>query len=285
MKSITNLFVLLLISVMLTITGCKQNSTNPVEENIQSSEDNALVDAEFSTIYSFVDSQKDALLTGAYHKTDGNGIQVVTVDKSPLLPDCAVVTWDSVIKKLTIDFGTTNCKCPDDIWRRGKIIIQFNGKYPEVNSGWVITLDNYFMQDMSVTGTKTVTFLALFKVNIDVKNASIVTPTGTIKWNANRTIEKLWGQLTPKNTWDDVYSITGNADGVNRQGTAFTVTIDQPLKKAIICQKKDFLSGIITIVNDKGNTLSVDYNANGDEACNKLAKVTVNGKSKIIILR
>jgi hypothetical protein len=285
MKKITYFIFLFIITAMLILTSCKQNSTNPAEENIQSSEDNALVDSEFSTIYSYVDSQHEAIISGAFHKTDGNGIQEVTVERSALLPECAVVTWDSLIKKLTIDFGTTNCKCADDLWRKGKIFIQFKGKYPEVNSGWTTTLENYYVQDMSVSGTKTITFLALFKVNIEVKNASLVTPTGTIKWNANRTIEKLWGQLTPKNTWDDVYSITGSADGVNRQGTAFTVTIDQPLKKAVICQKKDFLSGIITIINDKGNTLSVDYNANGDEACNKLAKVTVNGQSKIIVLR
>lgn len=285
MRKLYPFLLIALFGSLLVFNACKQNSTNPVTDSIKSSEDNAMVDAEFSTIYSMVDSQNDALKSGIDHFDKGNGILVATVKKSDLLPACAVVTWDSATKVLLIDFGTENCLCQDDMWRRGKIKVTYNGKYPEVNSGYTVTLDNFYVQDMNVFGTKTVKFLGLFKVQITVANGGMVTPTGTIKWSSDRTIEKLWGQLTPKTLWDDIYSITGNASGVNREGTAFTVTIDVPLKKALICQKKDFISGVITIQNDNDKTLSVDYNANGDEGCNKLAKVTVNGVTKIITLR
>ena len=285
MKKISIFLLSALFVMSIGFNACKQNATNPAGENIKSSEDNALVDSEFSSVFSMVDSQSDALINVINNDPKSSEIQDLTIKKSDLLPQCATLTWDSVTKTLVIDFGTANCLCRDDLWRRGKIIVIYNGKYPEVNSGYTITLENYYVQDMKVYGTKTVTFLALFKVRIKVENAGIVTPTGTIKWECYRTIEKLWGQLTPKTLWDDVYSITGNASGVNREGTAFTVNIDKALKKALICQKKDFISGIITIQNDKGNTLTVDYDANGDEACNKLAKVTVNGVTKIITLR
>jgi|GEM_PF-1000209 len=285
MKKIYTFFFVCCLGTLLMLNGCKKNPTSPVSENIKSSEDNAMVDGEFTTIYSMTDSQKDEVLNAVNRESKGSGIQEITVNKSALLPACATVTFDTTTKKCVIDFGAVNCKCQDDLWRRGKIIITFFGVKGQANWGYTVTLDNYYVQDMSVYGTKTVTFLNLNKVNILVKDAGIVTTTGTIKWNCDRTIEKLWGQLTPKNIWDDEYSITGNASGVNREGTAFTVNIEKALKKKVICQKKDFVSGIITIANDKGNTLTVDYDANGDEGCNKLAKVTVNGTTKIITLR
>jgi hypothetical protein len=267
------------------IVSCKDNTVDPAEGNIQSSKDNALAEGEFSSIFSFVDSQGEVSFSSLTESSKNPGIAIDLKAKSELLPDCAQVNFDTATKTLTIDFGTENCKCKDGLWRRGKIIAVFNGKYPTVGANVTISLDNFYVEDMKVFGTKTVTVLGLHKVNIKVANAGIVTPTKTIEWNCDRTIEKIWGQLTPKIAFDDEYRITGNASGVNREGVAFTVTIDTPLIKKVSCLLKDFVSGVLTIQNDKGDVLSVDYNANGDEACNKLAKVTVNGETKIITLR
>jgi hypothetical protein len=267
------------------IVSCKDNTVDPAEGNIQSSKDNALAEGEFSSIFSFVDSQGEVSFSSLTESSKNPGIAIDLKAKSELLPDCAQVNFDTATKTLTIDFGTENCKCKDGLWRRGKIVAVFNGKYPTVGANVTISLENFYVEDMKVFGTKTVTVLGLHKVNIKVANAGIVTPTKTIEWNCDRTIEKIWGQLTPKIAFDDEYRITGNASGVNREGVAFTVTIDTPLIKKVNCLLKDFVSGVLTIQNDKGDVLSVDYNANGDEACNKLAKVTVNGVTKIITLR
>ena len=287
MKKCFSLLILACFAVIaLSLGSCKQNSTNPAEESIQSSEDNALIESEYTSIYSMVDQQTTSMAAGMFERVDkGNGIQVVTVQKSELLPPCANLSWDSVAKVLTIDFGPTNCLCKDDIWRRGKIIVTYKGKYPDVNSGWTTTLQDYYVQDMKVTGTKTVAFLGLFKVQIVVTNASIATPTGTVSWASDRTIEKIAGLLTPKNPWDDEYRVTGSASGVNRQGVAFTVTIDKPLIKDVSCLKKEFVSGVLTISNDKGKSMTLDYDGTGTQSCTKLAKVTIDGQTKTIVLR
>jgi hypothetical protein len=284
MKNRNTVFTIFLV-LMLIIVSCKENVNDPVEGSIQSSQDNALAEGEFSTIFSFVDAQGELTFSYITENSKNPGIALDLKEKSELLPDCAVVLWDSLTRTMIIDFGVENCKCKDGLWRRGKIKAVFTGVYPQVGANVVISLENFYVEDMNVFGSKTVTVLGLHKVNIKVENAGIVTPTSTIEWDCDRTIEKIWGQLTPKIAFDDEYRITGNASGVNRQGVAFSVTIDTPLIKKVSCLLKDFISGVLTIQNDKGDVLSVDYNANGDEACNKLAKVTLNGETKIITLR
>ena len=281
MKNLRVMRFLLALALLVGAIGCKETATSPVEESIESSQDNALADGEFTSVFSFFDAQSE---TTFQSNMKGSPTIQGFEKKSELLPDCATASWDSAARILTIDFGSQNCVCKDGLSRRGKITAQFSGKYKEINSSVKISLDNYFVQDMKVTGSKTVTFLGTAKVNIAVENATIATPTGTISWNSNRTIEKTKGILTAT-IWDDEYVIAGAASGVNRKGVAYTVTIDTPLKKKVSCLAKDFVSGILTIQNDKGTTLSINYDPLGTEACNKLASVTVNGKTQTITLR
>lgn len=281
MKNLRVMQFLLALALLFGAIGCKETATSPVEESIESSQDNALADGEFTSVFSFFDAQSE---TTFQKNIKGSPTIQGFEKKSELLPDCATASWDSAARILTIDFGSQNCVCKDGLSRRGKITAQFSGKYKEINSSVKISLDNYFVQDMKVTGSKTVTFLGTAKVNIAVENATIATPTGTISWNSNRTIEKTKGILTAT-IWDDEYVIAGAASGVNRKGVAYTVTIDTPLKKKVSCLAKDFVSGILTIQNDKGTTLSINYDPLGTEACNKLASVTVNGKTQTITLR
>ncbi|MBM2815951.1 MAG: hypothetical protein HW421_2713 [Ignavibacteria bacterium] len=283
-KSIT-LFSALVFSLMLIFTACKKNVTSPVEDSIKSSEDNAIVDGEFSSVFSFVDAQSETTLGSETLKKGDSPL--TPTSKSIILPSGAVVSWDSASKTLIIDFGSTNILCNDGLLRRGKIIAVFSGKFKQVNFGVNVSLDNYYVQDMKVTGTKTMTYLGNYTINIVVQNASVTTPTGVISWSANRTVKKTAGYDSPLIILDDQYLISGNASGKNREGVNFSVVIDQnnPLKKKLSCVKKDFVSGIITIQNDKGNSLTVNYDPLGTEECNKLARVTVNGKSKDIILR
>jgi hypothetical protein len=281
MKNLRVMQFLLALTLLVGAIGCKETATSPVEESIESSQDNALADGEFTSVFSFFDAQSE---TTFQSNMKGSPTIQGFEKKSELLPDCATASWDSAARILTIDFGSQNCVCKDGLSRRGKITAQFSGKYKEINSSVKISLENYFVQDMKVTGSKTVTFLGTAKVNIAVENATIATPTGTISWNSNRTIEKTKGVLTAT-IWDDEYVIAGAASGVNRKGVAYTVTIDTPLKKKVLCLAKDFVSGILTIQNDKGATLSINYDPLGTEACNKLASVTINGKTQTITLR
>lgn len=286
MKNFSKLFVLSSLLFVFLFVACQKNTTTEptVEESTQSASDNAIADGEFTSILSFVTSQGDASTSSEAEKKDA-GIQ--KNNKSDQLPDCATVTFDSVKKTVLIDFGTTNCLCKDGRNRRGQILFTFTGTWKTIGSSITVALSNYYVQDMAVTGSKTITILASNSFNITVSNASVTTPNGVISWNSTRTIKQTKGFLTKNINIDDEFEITGNASGINRKGVGFSVVInnDNPLVKRLSCLIKDFVSGIITISNDKGSTMTLNYNPDGSYDCNKNAVVTLNGKVYAITLR
>ena len=278
----TNYLLIVVLSLfILFICSCRENSTDDVMESIQSAEDNALAENEFSAVFDYVNDEGE-----------NNPIEVMLENKSPdflglgdLLPECAEVTKDTLNKLIIINFGTTNCLCKDGRYRRGMILAVFTGKWKEIGSSVSITLENYYVNDRAVTGTKTITRLDTNKWQTVVINASITTEKGTVSWQSERTVEKLEGNGT-RTLWDDLYKVTGSGSGTNANGINFTVVIVEPLIKEIsIGCYKNFTAGIWTLENDNGVTMTLNYDPIGGAPCDKIAEVTVNGKTKRITLR
>lgn len=270
-----NQFVLmLLLGSTLAFTACQREDEAQAAIEVESAEDNALAEGEFTSVDAYVEdvAAVEPLLDGR-------------VAAAESMPSCATTSFNKDTRTLTIDFGTTNCLCRDGLNRRGKIIAVFNGRHGEVGSSVTITLHNYFVNDNQLTGTKVKTYLGDRKVSVVVTGASIVTPHGTATWQANRVIEKIAGYDT-RHIADDVWLITGEASGINRRGIAYTAVIEQPLKRVLSpgCAR-NFVSGILTITNQRGGTMSVNYDPVGGEPCDKIAEVTVNGRKRIIQLR
>lgn len=285
MNTLIRSFWAVSLAFSIFIIGCA-NATDPVAtENVTSSEDNAMIDGEFSTLFATASAQGDVSNEMAANKKD-NGI-AGKKDKCDLLPSCATVDYDSLTQKITIDYGTQNCLCSDGLNRRGKVIINSTGAWKSIGSSITVTLIDYYVQDMKVTGTKTVNINSNNSFSITVTGASIETPTGTISWNASRTIIQTKGFLTKNTTADDEFEIIGNASGINRKGVGFSVSISNanPLLKRLSCTQKEFVSGEVTILNDKGDTLIVNYDPDNSKGCNKNAIVTINGKTYNIRLR
>ncbi|MBI5323944.1 MAG: hypothetical protein HZB41_01460 [Ignavibacteriae bacterium] len=281
------LFYLVFISLALfTFFGCKNNSTNPILDNIESAEDNAIVEGEYSSIFEFVDDEGENSPLMAIGKADE--VNEIQKPNLALLPACATRTIDTINRLITIDFGNTNCLCLDGIYRRGKIIAQFIGPYRQIGSKVVVSLEDYYVNDNRITGIKTIERILQFKWSIEVRDASVTTANGTITWNSERTVERIAGNSTPLNIWDDEYIYTGSAEGVNRKGVEFSVVIEPglPLKKKVQIEcASTFISGKLTIQNDKGDKLIVNYDPDNNEACDKKVEVDINGVKKIIYVR
>ena len=280
-KSLQNLSMLALAGV-LAFTGCrKDNEVNP-EEAIVSAEDNARVETEMESAQNMVDAD-------AAERFGAPG----AIQASGTFAPCITRTWDAATHTLTIDFGTTNCLCKDGSYRRGKIIAVFNGQWRTAGATITITLSNYFVNDNQHLGTRIVTNLGdennttgNYKYRVDVQNASIIFQDGTTRdWNATREVERIAGQGTPS-ILDDEYLVTGSATGTNRRGVQFTTAIGQPLKKVFRpgCFR-NFVSGTVSITNSKQKSMLLNYDPANNEACDKTASVTVNGKTKLITLR
>ena len=157
------------------------------------------------------------------------------------------------------------------------------GAYRDSGSTHTITFSNYFVNDNQVQGTKTVSNTGrntggnlVFSI---VENGSVTQPGGgTITRSSNRFREWFAGESTP--IWnDDIYLLTGNANGTNADGDAFTSSITTALRKEIGC--RNVVSGVLEFTPASRPTRTIDF---GNGTCDNTATVTVNGRSRTITL-
>jgi hypothetical protein len=276
-KKISSFLVIAAI-IGTTFTACKKDkNVMDEDEDTSSAADNSLAEGNFNDVNNIADQAADGSLSSYRIANAGDGI----------LSACATVTTDTAITPhvLTVDFGASNCLCKDGRYRRGKIIISYEGHYREPGHVHTITFADYFVDDNQLLGTKTVTNTGTnaagnlaFTVHVDGKIIK-ANGAGTVTWKSDRTREWIAGASTP--VWsDDVYLITGGASGTSASGNNFTLTILQALRKEIGC--RHFVSGQISMAPDNKAVRLIDY---GNGACDNEATVTINGKSHVITLR
>ena len=272
---LNRLSLVLLLGGILAFTACQKNDEGIQESiNVESAESNAIADNEMSNVDAFMEDMINA-------EPQLHGL--VAAPES--LPACATRSYNHETRTMVIDFGKTNCMCRDGKNRRGKIVSVFQGR-PHTDKATVTTnLVDYYVNDMQHTGIREVTFVNRDIKYVVVRDASVITPNGTISWKAERIIERIAGGDTHRLA-DDVYLIKGKATGVNRKGVAYNAVTEKPLKKVLApgCAQH-FVSGILTIKNANGHTVKLNYDPTGKEPCDNIAEVTVNGHSKTITLR
>lgn len=243
-------------------TGCRKNDRDN-DKDTTSARDNFFAENAFAGIFKSI---------GEY------------ADSSALIRvGCAIYTVDSIgttswPKTLTINFGTTNCMCADGNLRRGIITASFTGRYRDSLTVITISTSNYYHNNNFVqAGTHTITnngrnASGNLSYTINVQNASVITSSGTISWNSYRTREWIAGESTAANPMDDVYSITGTANGTAVNANTFTVTIDNPLIVALNCPY--IQKGKLTLTPTSLSPRIIDF---GGGACDNNATVTING--------
>ena len=109
-------------------TSCKKENIQLEDTTI--SQDDAYAEKTFEDVSDMANE--------AYDIGTGNHLKLFPGNRM-FLSECATVTLDTTVfpRELTIDFGKENCLCRDGKYRRGKIIISFNGRYR--HPGTVIT--------------------------------------------------------------------------------------------------------------------------------------------------
>lgn len=268
--SISSLSLLFLV----VVSGCKKQE----KYDTTAAEDNALAEAAFSDVFNQVDkaAREDSSVYRLHSPLDvQSGCASVTVTPS----------GNSWPKTIVLDFGTTNCTGADQKERRGKIYITMSDRYHNVGTVTTITPQDYYVNDIKVEGTKTVTNNGLNSAgnmtwSIDVSNAKITSGSKVITWNSTRTREWVQGAATPFNIFDDVYEITGSANGVSSGGDSFTVQITKALQVNIGCRWITKGAFDLTVANLP--VRNVDY---GSGTCDNQATLTINNKTYNITLK
>lgn len=189
-------------------------------------------------------------------------------------------TWPNTI---TIDFGT-GCTQPSGITFKGKIIVNQSAKMTTVGATRQITYENFYVEGVQVGGSRTVTNMGL-----NAANQPFFTKTGTETLTfpngdtATRTINHVRTMTEGYSTTpraDNVWQVTGTDSGINRNGDAYTVTIQTALTKKFTCPW--LVSGVIELTVN-GKTRSLDF---GDGTCEREATLTLaDGTQKEVKIR
>ena len=269
-------------AITLILSGCKKDEDPTVQNDNSNSavyKDMAAEAGRADFVENDVDLLADEAARGHFGPNGPQGPQGI-------LNPCATVTHDtvSVPHIITIDFGPVNCLGNDGHWRRGQIIVTYTGPYWAAGSVRTIGFNGYHVDDNSITGTRTVTnngqnSSGNYNWTIDVVNFTITKPNGNwFSRNSNRNREMIQGYGTI-NPWDDVYLITGTANGQKSNGHTLNTTITNALRKEVGC--KWIVSGTMDMAPNNLPVKTVDF---GNGTCDNIATVTVNGISHTIIL-
>lgn len=264
-------YFMVVAAIGMIFTSCRKNKDDEKDTDTSTASDNALVEGTYNDVNNIADEASTGTLSSYFIAN--------TSDSRSILSTCAVITNDTTVspRLLTIDFGVSNCMCGDGRNRRGKINVSYSGQYRDSLSTHTISFTNYYVNDNQILGTKTVTnngHNAAGNLSYSVSvNGQIIKAGGggTITWTSTRTREWIVGELTP--AWnDDVYLITGSANGTNASGVSFTMVITSALRREIGC--RHFVSGSLTLTPSGKPTRYVDF---GTGACDNQATVTING--------
>lgn len=273
---------IVIVAGMLTLTACKRNKTTttvttPTLTNV---DDNG----GYATDAAKLEESNNDVISLADAAASSGGADLRTT------ASCATVTKDTVLRKITISFGSTGCVGADGKTRKGDIIVTYTGKYKDSGSVHSISYNNFFVQGVQRTGSKTVTNKGTNSsgqvwYTVIVNDTLILASDSIISWTGNRTRTWTAGYSTALRS-DDVYEIGGVTTLKRANGKVFTHTISStaPLKVAQSCAY--IQSGIVTVSSSSftGGDRTLDYSYGGG-GCDNQAQLTVAGKTYVITMR
>ncbi|MGI4762131.1 MAG: hypothetical protein ACRYF0_15595 [Janthinobacterium lividum] len=269
-----------LASGLLFTASCKR--ADVMADDLTSAEDQGQGDEENAATADLVEAAAPQDVTAS-----ASPALVGAAELRSLTAGCFTRTYDAATRTLTLDFGPANCLCADGRYRRGQITAVFSGPYRQAGAVVTINRTNYFVNDNQHLGTRVITNLGSGSFDLDVQNASIIFANngGTTAWSSQRRYTRVAGFGTPT-ILDDAYSITGALIGTNRRSVTYTATIKSPLiKKFALGCARHFVAGTVEITNLKTQTLLINYDPSGTAACDNIATVTLNGRTRTIYLK
>lgn len=261
----TSLFLIALFAGLFVVQSCRKRDN----------EDRAIVTAEDISAAEDYGAQVDLDADQAIQERGGGGSCPTVTFAQP------EGTWPNTI---TIDYGAA-CTRPDGRVLSGKIVINQTAEITAAGAVRTITFENFKIDGTQLEGTRTRTNNGKnanghWNFTVTGENMKLSFEDGaTITWDKTRTSTLIQGGNT-LTYLDDVWSSTGSATGVNRNGTAFTMTITSPLVKRAVCR---WISSGVIEFSSNGRTRTLDF---GDGTCDRFGTLTLaNGDTYSIRLR
>jgi hypothetical protein len=275
MKTTIKTLALFLIAGSLVLVSCKKNVDKEQQEAAQQAvEDNANAESVFDNIFNIVDDN----LSSA---TDDS--RSMNRDANTGCPTLTIQTTDNYVSLIEIDFGDTYCtpeNSSDQI--KGKLIVTANGRYREEGTVITTALEDFYFNGYQIEGTKTVTNLgrdadSLINYSIVIIGGKLTAPSGEFSsWESTRNRRWLQGESSWWWPFDDVYEISGTSSGVNANGEAYNITVNDPLWVRVGCR---FVQQGNLTVTTSDYTVDVDYGDYAANQCHNTVTYVVNGNS------
>lgn len=251
----------------VTFSSCKKEKP---DTDTQSAVDNTICEDEFGKSMSTVNGfaiKENGIKTMMDNASMQAGNPTITVDPAD--------TLDGFPVTMIIDWGTGTTDAIDGKTRSGKIICVFSDNWSNVGSTIKVTMVNFVSNGTAFTcDSMKIVHSAVNAFSQRVFNGGCSNATYALKWSGTRTITQTGGFATPLNHLDNVYSVTGNAEGVNREGKAYTVNISSAIVKRASCSWIE--SGRVDITPEGLAVRTIDY---GNGTCDSQATVTINGNT------
>jgi hypothetical protein len=277
--------VLALSGILALAISCRDDENRlTVQDTVDISEE-ATVDA----YYQDVDDMAGVTLsTSTDDQYSGRIATTITVQDSRFKCSGIVVTITPSATStktnpqgvITVDFGTGCTDLAGNV-RAGKLIFTYTGWRFQPGSTVVTTTDNYTINGIKLTGTRTLTNVsgsttAAPRFNAVLANGVATFPDGrTATRESNLTWSWVKGE-SPGGINDQlIIDQSSTASGTTRAGRSYTVSLQKELVYTRYCGIA--VSGIKKYELDGGKEIIIDY---GNGTCDKNITVTVNGTTR-----
>lgn len=243
------IFLFTLLVTGITFYSCKKEEP---DTEAQSAVDNSICEGEFTRI--------------------GPVVNDYAMKKQGIKSACPSVSADTIIKLMTLDYGTSGCQDTDGKSRKGKILAKFNGKWSAVGTIVVIKLQNYQVGDVYYNCDSIVIIRnSANSFSCNVVGGKSWNVSWNLEWAATRIMTQTAG-VGDTIASNDEFEFTGNTNGKNRDGKMYTTSISVPIQKKTSCNWID--KGRLDLTPEGHATRTVDY---GIGACDNDATLTING--------
>jgi len=270
----------------LVFTSCEDsNSVDILEVPEAISEEETIALVESDDIADEVDNIVDDFLIEDLSLGNKTEASREDGDKHGGMPDCVTKTivLTNTTKMVTLDFGE-GCELPNGHVLAGKIIMSYSFDLEMQIITIAQTFEDFSFNEVKVTGENT---FVRIRENENGNPQSTKSINVTLTWPDGEFMSRVgektreWIEGYDTRTWgDNVYLITGNWTNTFKDGTIFSATITEPLRREMSCRY--IVSGIVEFV--KGDaTGSLNF---GDGTCDNLAIYTnAEGVETEIVLR
>ena len=275
LRKISKVFNVVFLSTIFFLVSCSSND----ELNLNSNEELTVQEVENIIMADDVSSEIEEVL-----EDDSLDYGLATRGSNgSSIADCVTRTVETTSASVivTLDFGD-GCETKRGKILAGKVIIE----YVKTNEGFskTVSFEGFSVNENQVTGGLSIIRVKensngnpQSTITVDVK---VTLTTGVeITRKGERVREMIEGAET-KDRGDDVFSITGNWESVNRNGVVRKAVVTTNLIRKFAC--KFIVSGVVEITK-KDRVYTLNF---GDGECDNKAILTdANGNTKEITLR